>query len=285
MNKNKNSIMNNKTKSILPSKLPEERNGPLYILTGYIGDGSFLSTLDNILRDLKNNAEKGVGKIRYVCDPVMGDEGKLYVPASVVEKIQLVINHAWILAPNQFELEILTGVKIISLDDAKKACNLLHQRGVSIIVVTSLHLDTVLWNETERTKHESRVIMFCSYKSKQSQKQRAHTKMGDTRTVENKNSTDTTFIVSVPKIDRSFVGTGDLMSSLLLVHCASLNEDDTESVFRAALVEACTNVMTTMNVVCRDTALSGSYELRVIPNKDALEIPPREEVDVRVSYI
>ena len=45
-------------------------------MSGYVGDPSFLETLARTVTDLR---EKNPD-IKYVCDPVMGDEGQFYVP-------------------------------------------------------------------------------------------------------------------------------------------------------------------------------------------------------------
>jgi pyridoxine kinase len=48
--------------------------------------------------------------LTYVCDPVMGDNGKLYVPAEVVEVFKTdILPLASVLTPNQFETEVLSG--------------------------------------------------------------------------------------------------------------------------------------------------------------------------------
>ncbi|XXG83784.1 hypothetical protein AAC387_Pa10g1462 [Persea americana] len=60
-----------------------EANNLLYythLLTGYIGSVSFLNTVLQVVEKLRSiNPE-----LTYVCDPVMGDEGKLYVPSELV---------------------------------------------------------------------------------------------------------------------------------------------------------------------------------------------------------
>lgn len=51
------------------------------ILTGYIGSESFLRAVVSVVQKLK-----GVNsKCRYVCDPVLGDNGKFYVPRELVD--------------------------------------------------------------------------------------------------------------------------------------------------------------------------------------------------------
>ena len=48
----------------------------------------------------------------YVCDPVLGDNGKLYVPEELVGLYEKeVVPLADILTPNQFEVEQLTGAR------------------------------------------------------------------------------------------------------------------------------------------------------------------------------
>ncbi|KAG5535373.1 hypothetical protein RHGRI_023210 [Rhododendron griersonianum] len=51
-----------------------------HLLTGYIGSVSFLNTILEVVSKLRAVNPK----LTYVCDPVMGDEGKLYVPPELV---------------------------------------------------------------------------------------------------------------------------------------------------------------------------------------------------------
>ncbi|KAL4361168.1 hypothetical protein GQ457_04G023630 [Hibiscus cannabinus] len=56
-----------------------EENNLLYythLLTGYIGSVSFLNSVLEVVDKLRSINPN----LTYVCDPVMGDEGKLYVP-------------------------------------------------------------------------------------------------------------------------------------------------------------------------------------------------------------
>jgi pyridoxine kinase len=47
-----------------------------YLLTGYIGTAATLERVANIVDILKQNNPNFI----YLCDPVMGDNGKFYVP-------------------------------------------------------------------------------------------------------------------------------------------------------------------------------------------------------------
>ena len=80
--------------------------------------------------------------LTYVCDPVLGDHGKLYVPKELVECYRdKVVPLATVLTPNQFECELLTGVRILSRDDAVRASEILHEKGVSTVVITSIEYE------------------------------------------------------------------------------------------------------------------------------------------------
>jgi len=106
-----------------------------HLLTGYIGSDTFLCAVLRLVALLKEKNPH----VAYFCDPVLGDNGKLYVPASLVEIYQRdVIPLATVLTPNQFECELLTDTKIACELDAVAACDMLHARGVPVVVITSL---------------------------------------------------------------------------------------------------------------------------------------------------
>lgn len=74
-----------------------------------------------------------------VCDPVMGDHGKLYVKPEVVPCYQEIVPLATIMTPNQFEAEKLVGERIVTEEDALAACIKLHNRGVATVVSIFCH--------------------------------------------------------------------------------------------------------------------------------------------------
>lgn len=72
-----------------------------------------------------------------VCDPVMGDEGKLYLPPDMVPLFRTaLLPLANVLTPNCFEAELLTGLTITDDVSAVAACNALHERGPHTVVCT-----------------------------------------------------------------------------------------------------------------------------------------------------
>lgn len=102
-----------------------------HLLTGYIGTEEFLREIISLRRKCPD--------ARYVCDPVLGDNGHLYVSEALIPIYrEEVVPIADVLTPNSFEAEHLTGSKINSLADAMAACEALHAKGAGIVVITSL---------------------------------------------------------------------------------------------------------------------------------------------------
>ncbi|KAK3568845.1 hypothetical protein QTP86_017946 [Hemibagrus guttatus] len=86
-----------------------------YVLTGYSRDVSFLEMVVDIVQELKSANPKLV----YVCDPVMGDNGSMYVPEALLPVYrEKVVPVSDIITPNHFEAELLTGRKISTEKDA-----------------------------------------------------------------------------------------------------------------------------------------------------------------------
>lgn len=108
-----------------------------HLLTGYIGSKSFLEKVGDIIKDMK----KTNPDLTYVCDPVMGDNGKMYVPAELLPVYKdTIIPLADIITPNQYEAELLTGRTINNEEDAMQAMEDLHKMGPTTIVISSSSL-------------------------------------------------------------------------------------------------------------------------------------------------
>ncbi len=110
------------------------------VLSGYMGsEGTALAVTSAVQRVRDANPAA-----LYCCDPVMGDVGRgVFVREGLPEQIaELAVPQADILTPNQFELELLTGRAVTSLQDALDAAHLLRGRmrpgGRRIVMVTSL---------------------------------------------------------------------------------------------------------------------------------------------------
>lgn len=164
-----------------------------YVLTGYIGSASFLSAIRSVL--LKVKAEKT--DFQYLCDPVLGDDGKLYVPAELVSLFKTeIIPLADIVTPNQFEVEQLTGITIHTIADAKRACSCFHDMGPSIVFLTSLELPMEEAKKRKRMEETGDLItVFASHRNQL------------------KSAIDQCYVIHCPKIPGSYTGTGDLTAA------------------------------------------------------------------------
>lgn len=153
-----------------------------HLLTGYIGDPSFLQETVAVVKELKALNPQLV----YVCDPVMGDHGRFYTSETLLPVYRdEVLPVADIVVPNQFEIECLTGKKIASVCDAVNAMKVVHDKGPHTVIITSTEL-----GDTDN------LLMIASHRK------------GDGSFVR--------FQQKIPVQDAVFVGTGDLFAALLL---------------------------------------------------------------------
>jgi len=78
----------------------------------------------------------------YACDPVIGDEGKVYVREGVAEFFRdRALPLATVASPNAFELSWLTGRAVACRADALAALAALRARGPQVAFATSLKLE------------------------------------------------------------------------------------------------------------------------------------------------
>ena len=104
------------------------------VLTGYLGAPALGDAiLDMIKTRLPPHA-------LWLCDPVMGDVDRgMFVKDGIPDFFKSrALPRANIITPNQYELEYLSGVSVETLDDARRACKILHDMGPETILVTSL---------------------------------------------------------------------------------------------------------------------------------------------------
>lgn len=75
------------------------------MLSGYIPGAEGVLAVGNIAKELKENNKKQPGSFFWVLDPVMGDNGNLYVAEDVVPAYKSLLSYADLIIPNQFEAE------------------------------------------------------------------------------------------------------------------------------------------------------------------------------------
>ncbi|KAK7107520.1 pyridoxal kinase-like isoform X1 [Littorina saxatilis] len=221
-----------------------------HVLTGYIGKVSFLEKVGQTIAEMKQcNPD-----LMFVCDPVMGDNGKFYVPQELVPVYRdQIVPQADIVTPNQFELEQLTDMKVNSEEEAFAAIEKLHQSGTKTVVLSSSSLG-------------SNGVLLCL----------ASTAVNGNRQ---------RYRLEMPKLDAIFVGTGDLFAASLL----GWSHRDGE--LKAALEKT---IATLQAVIKKTLAYaqkaagpgnkptSAQMELRLIQSKSIIENP---SIEIRAENV
>jgi len=75
------------------------------MLSGYIPGVAAIEAVGRIGRELRDKRADRPGSFFWVLDPVMGDNGKLYVAQDAVDAYRALVPFADLILPNQFEAE------------------------------------------------------------------------------------------------------------------------------------------------------------------------------------
>ena len=106
------------------------------VLTGYLSSSDIGEVVLKGWQKVRNANSKSL----IACDPILGDkiEG-LYVTKNLVQfYLKKAIPQADLIFPNQFELELLTGMEVKNPPGAVKAARYLISKGPKIVVATSI---------------------------------------------------------------------------------------------------------------------------------------------------
>lgn len=108
------------------------------LISGYVGAPE---TGEAILRAVKRMKKENPAAL-YCCDPVIGDVGPgVFVKHGVPEFFATsALALADVVTPNHFELEWLAAKPIVGMSGFRAAIDTVHQRGPTIVLVTSAHL-------------------------------------------------------------------------------------------------------------------------------------------------
>lgn len=208
-----------------------------HFLTGYSRSPDSLKKIAEIIKKLKQKNPNLV----YVCDPVMGDDGKMYVPDDILPVYRdIVVPLADILTPNQFEAELITGIKVTNIDSALKAIQALHNKGVKTVVLSSTYLGD-----------EKNMIALAS-------------------------NAGSCYKIQIPKLDATFTGTGDLFAALFLAW--SHKSDNNLKLTLEKTVSTLQHIVRDTYQKARAVHPSGKIpcaliELRLVQNKFFIEEP------------
>ncbi|KAK0515429.1 hypothetical protein JMJ35_001463 [Cladonia borealis] len=234
------------------------------LLTGYAPGAEAVDAIGSIARDLKLKGSMKAGSFFWILDPVMGDQGKLYVNEDVVPVYRNMLRDADLILPNQFEAELLSETKITSLSTLKAAITKLHStHRIPHIIITSVHLPS--------TSTEMSII-------------------GSTAT---SSFSPRIFKIDVPAIDCFFSGTGDMFAALTVVRLreaitqANLNNtkswvspDEVEAV-DLPLAKAAEKVLGSMHTVLSKTKEARDRELEAMSGRMEQEKDSEKRVRLR----
>ncbi|MCW9039460.1 MAG: pyridoxal kinase PdxY [Rhodospirillales bacterium] len=173
------------------------------VLSGYLGKRETGMAVAEAVRMVREANPDSV----YCCDPVMGDTAEgLYVSDDIPALFRdHLIPMAEIVTPNAFELTELTGLSTASVTQVRAAAGALVERGVSVVMVTSL--------------------CFCK-------------RPEDCTTIETMAITrNSAWRVVTPRLDLRAKGAGDALAALFLGHYLLGGKDA-----RTALSKACSGL-------------------------------------------
>jgi pyridoxine kinase len=205
------------------------------VLSGYIGEAGVGHVIVDAVARVRARNETSL----WCCDPVIGDDGRVYVRPGVAEFFdRAAVPAADILTPNQFELELLSGAPSRTLPQVRTAavslCYRMRLAGPRAVLVSSVRCE-------ETPDGMLDMVLVCGAGS---------------------------FVIRTGELPRHFNGAGDLLAALFLFHVLDL-EDEVRAAERAAASVA---------GVLRQTWLGGGTELAIIEAQGEF-VAPKEEVE------
>ncbi|KAI9319977.1 pyridoxal kinase [Dichotomocladium elegans] len=185
----------------------------------------------------------------FVCDPVMGDWGRLYVAPEIVPLYRNIMKTVDIATPNQFEAEVLTQITIDSLQTAREAALKLHSFGVSKVIITTLKLPVAEVPEEIRLPGATDESLYC---------------------LSSRDNGDEQQLISFPTYRGYFSGTGDMFSALAV---ARWQEQLTTK--QNSLGEATKRIVSTVNAITRRTWEYQKKHVKMVTNGAIEELDGR----------
>ncbi|PAA61839.1 hypothetical protein BOX15_Mlig026307g1 [Macrostomum lignano] len=232
-----------------------------YVLTGFCFSADLLKEILEIVRHQK----KKNPKLLYFCDPVLGDNGKFYVPEELVPAFKEALEVADFLTPNQFELQQLSGLPVTDEPSALAAIDTLMRSHANLKFVCLTSTD---FGDANGILHGLAVARG----SGEGSVQRLRYQM--------------------PRLAESFVGTGDLFTALLLAWNHKL-PDNPKLVLERVISTVYTVLLATVDYIkvrrnCGSCGSGGPQpsgcqqqqspwavrELRLVQSRSAIERPP-----------
>lgn len=192
-----------------------------------------------------------------VCDPVLGDNGRMYVPRELLDIYKSeIISLADVITPNQYEVELLTNITIKDETDIWKAVHVFHQMGIDIVVISSTDFKSQI-NPSSGLE----VDILKAFISKRNGPR---------------------YVLDIPKLglnNMSFTGTGDLFAALFLAHSYQIDGNHLNIALERAVATLQAVIKRTL-VAMPDAVKNGNRspsllerELKIIQSKSDIENP------------
>jgi pyridoxine kinase len=206
------------------------------VLSGYQGREDIGAMILDAVALVKQRNRAAI----YCCDPVLGDEDRgSYVRPGIAEFMrQRVVPAAQIITPNQFELTGLTGLPVVTMEDVLHAADAARSLGPEVVLITSV---------VRRDGPPDTIDMVAV-------------------------GSDGAWLVSTPRLPRTFTGSGDVTAATFLVRM--LRKRDV-----AAALAHTANVI--YGVLAVTTNL-GRAELALIAAQDEMVNPSHRFESVRL---
>lgn len=167
-----------------------------HIISGYIGVEDIIDSACDFIRKIKKQDPNRL----YICDPVMGDDDKIYVSENVVDRIiTKLLPLCDILTPNHFEFESIIGTKVRLKEDILQAIDNHPVLKDKTVVITSCQLENM-----STDKIYTAIVKADKYTT-----------------------------IEMPRVDMETTGTGDLFTAVTAAQLA-LGKSITESITHAA---------------------------------------------------
>lgn len=136
------------------------------VLSGYIPNAELIKNVADYVKKAKSHRE-----LVYLLDPVLGDQGILYVDESCVAQYRQTLQQKLvdIITPNQFELELLVGFKITTNAELYRAVRMLHDEyHIKYVVISSLedsdsHIRCAVSAHDDQQINQFRIPVIKSY--------------------------------------------------------------------------------------------------------------------------
>ncbi|KAM0724240.1 hypothetical protein Q7P37_000122 [Cladosporium fusiforme] len=248
------------------------------MLSGYCPSAALVSEVGKIGRELRANATRknAPGSFFWVLDPVMGDNGRIYVAEDTVPVYKDLLREADLILPNQFEAELLSDVRITDLNSMHAAIEALHSKHQTPhVLVTSIQLPPSTSSTPSSAEQDLSETAKLSV-------------IGSTRTSDNK---PRLFRITVPSLPIFFSGTGDMFAALMVSRlrqaAAEANLLDTRSWLSGdevapkdlPLAKAAEKVLASMHAVLKDTATRYGAEASALENGKSVGGSSEEEIE------